>query len=296
MKLSRATLVLTAASALVWTMAPPSSAEVADSPGLLAQSYTYSPFYGYVPFYGTWVEYQVDSAGQFPRVGDTFYVSTVVSALYGTQAPVMGLALHESLETDARLAITAQTPVRCYLKPALDSPTWQEVPESCSQDGMPNPNGGLTFGTRPLNYGESFKVSVPLVVNKTKSGIGDGDAARIFSIVSDINQTPDPLRADQHIFVFPAAPADTPGTNPGGNIPGANPGGNPPSNGGLQVGRKMKLPKRQSFGKAVYKSKTKKICTVSKKRVVKAKAAGTCKIKAKAKRGKGKKIIRITIR
>ena len=58
----------------------------------------------------------------------------------------------------------------------------------------------------------------------------------------------------------------------------------------------MKLPKRQSFGKAVYKSKTKKICTVSKKRVVKAKAAGTCKIKAKAKRGKGKKIIRITIR
>ena len=199
----------------------------------------------------------------------------------------MGLALHESLETDARLAITAQTPVRCYLKPALDSPTWQEVPESCSQDGMPNPNGGLTFGTRPLNYGESFKVSVPLVVNKTKSGIGDGDAARIFSIVSDINQTPDPLRADQHIFVFPAAPADTPGNEsrwqpaierwPAGGAEDETAQTTEFRQSGLQVQDEEDLHGVQ-------------------KRVVKAKAAGTCKIKAKAKRGKGKKIIRITIR
>jgi hypothetical protein len=219
-----------------------------------------------------------------------FYVSTVVTALYGGMAPVMGVALDEKLEPDGGLAISAQNPVRCYLKTSLDDPTWEEVPESCSQTPTPTPGGGLTFGTRPLQYAQSFKVSVPMSFSKTKSGIGDGAAARVFSVVSDINQTPDPLIGEQHIFVFPAA--DTGGTPSVNPAPGVNPGGIPV---GLVVGKSIKLPKKQAFGKARYSSKTPRVCKVTKKRKVTARKAGTCKILAKAVKGKKRKTIKITI-
>lgn len=262
----------------------PSQAAVVDSPGILQQSYIYNPFFNNFDLYsGTWVEYQVDEAGTFPRVGDVFYVSTVVTALYGGQAPVMGVALDEKLEPDGGLAISAQNPVRCYLKTSLDDPTWDEVPESCSQQPTPTPGGGLTFGTRPLQYAQSFKVSVPMSFTKPKNGIGDGAAARVFSVVSDLNQTPDPLIAEQYIFVFPAA-------NGGGPV--ANPGTTPV---GLTVGQSTKLPKKQKFGKARYSSKTPRVCKVTKKGKVTARKAGTCKILAQAAKGKKRKTIKITI-
>ena len=183
--------------------------------------------------------------------------------------------------------------MRCYLKTSLDDPTWDEVPESCSQTPTPNPGGGLTFGTRPLQYGQSFKVSVPMSFTKTKSGIGDGAAARVFSVVNDINQTPNPLIAEQHIFVFPAAPGTNPGGTPSttpGDTPGTNPGGT-----GLTVGQSTKLPKKQAFGTARYTSMTPKVCKVTKKGKVTARKTGTCKVLAKAVTGKKRKTIKITI-
>ena len=287
MKLSRATLVLTAASALVWTMAPRVPLRSQTVPGYWP-SPTLQPFYGYVLFYGTWVEYQVDSAGQFPAWVTPLREYCRLSAVRN-QAPVMGLALHESLETDARLAITAQTPVRCYLKSALDSPTWQEVPESCSQDGMPNPNGGLTFGTRPLNYGESFKVSVPLVVNKTKSGIGDGDAAG--SSRSSVTSTRRLTRCE---------PINTSSSSGGSGRHPRNESQEriPVATHHRTVACRWaedETAQTTEFRQSGLQVQDEEDLHGVQKRVVKAKAAGTCKIKAKAKRGKGK-IIRITIR
>lgn len=274
----------------------PSQAAVVDSPGILQQSYIYNPFFNNFDLYsGTWVEYQVDEAGTFPRVGDVFYVSTVVTALYGGQAPVMGVALDEKLEPDGGLAISAQNPVRCYLKTSLDDPTWDEVPESCSQQPTPTPGGGLTFGTRPLQYAQSFKVSVPVSFTKAKSGIADGPAARVFSVVSDINQTPDPLIAEQHIFVFPAAPTSNPGGDSGsdsGGTPGNNTGGTPA---GLKVGQSTKLPGKQAFGKVRYTSKSPRVCKVTRKGKVTARKAGACKVLATAVKGKKRKTIKITV-
>jgi hypothetical protein len=265
----------------------PAQAAIVDSPGTLQNSSIWNPFLSKYDIYaGTWVEYQVDEAGTFPRVGDTFYVSTVVAAFYANSAPVMGVALHEKLVADGGPAVSAAYPVRCYLKTSFDDPTWDEVPESCSQTPLPNANGGLTYGTRVLNSGESFKVSVPMKFTKPKNGFTDGDAARVFSVVNDLNQTPDPLLADQYIFVFPAAGG---AGNPGGS-------GTPPTPNGLAVGGVVTLPKKQSFGKARYSSKTPRVCKVTKKGKVTARKAGKCKVLAKATKGSKKKIITITVR
>lgn len=296
--MTRKGLSLLGCGALVATslLAFPAQAAVVDSPGPLQQSYIYNSFFNsFDLFSATWVEYQVDETGTFPRVGDVFYVSTVVTALYGNQAPVMGLALDEKLAPDGGLAISAQNPVRCYLKTSLDDPSWEEVPESCSQTATPTPGGGLTFGTRPLQYAQSFKVSVPVSFTKAKSGIADGPAARVFSVVSDINQTPDPLIAEQHIFVFPAAPTSNPGGAPGsdpGGTPGNNTGGTPA---GLKVGQSTKLPGKQAFGKARYSSKSPRVCKVTRKGKVTARKAGTCKVLATAAKGKKRKTIKITV-
>ena len=201
--------------------------------------------------------------------------------------PTMGLAFSDQLAPDVTVAISSKNPVKCYFKPSFDGP-WQEDPGSCFQSGTPSGYGGTSYGARFLDPGQSFKVKVPVTVSKVKSGDGSGDAARIYAYVGDGQMLSGSVRAEQTIYVYPAAS----GSGGGGSAEGTS--------GTMTVGQKMKLPKKQVIKgknkKVYYKAKSKKICKLTNKgKKVKAKKVGTCTLKALPKRGKGKKIVRYTV-
>ena len=206
------------------------------------------------------------------------------SVISQSSAPIMELAFAPELLPDVEWAISKKYPVRCFYRPDFDKP-WQADNTNCSQTPSVGAQGWI-FGGRTLTSGESFKVKVPITVSKPKSGIADGAAATFYQVARDVNMFAGSVTAEQSLFVFPAKSKTSP-TDP-----------TSPSTTGrtLAVGSKTKLPKKQKIKgqkkKVTYQVKTRSTCKlVGKGKKVKALQVGTCKLKAKPKRGKGKKTI-----
>jgi uncharacterized protein (TIGR03382 family) len=162
----------------------------------------------------TWVGFQdVDPGPRLPQTNETYYVRVVMGGL-----GCSGAWVHPELKlpNGTALAITAQTPIRCFVdrpNQPPHQPLGSDCPTSPATGIYPGGSGFLAFyptngqGYWPLPLGWTLYIEVPVRSSTTLSGIATNDYAVAAVNILDNN----------------------PG---GGNPPWDNP--NPPSSGPWQ--------------------------------------------------------------
>ncbi len=151
----------------------------------------------------------------------------------------------------------------------------------------------------------AFSIPVTVQANGTNANgetVADtpaiGEALRVHIQCWGKGVGPQPETLEEYMLddTFTVTDGSSPGITPPATTPPATtpPAATPPGT-RLTVGSSRTLPRKQSFGKAQYKSLTPKVCTVT-GRKVKAETPGTCKVKAVSVKGKKKqKTIKIVV-